>query len=618
MSLAQHLTVLEGVDREEPLDVQSQIAVEDEDLEECGSKVSGTWRRGSFDAFAPPETTALLSLDPTTPHVAAYNISTARRIAQVTFAVIACCFASGIVFGFASLKPVLIAEGVYSELCYPNEQQLAGGVIKRGIKDEDAVPCPEQDLRLNLFFIAASITCNMSSLLAGAVLDRYGRRCCYTASAIFMAIGCILMGYAFKIPEFDGYLVGNIFLALGGTFLFVPTYQLANAFPKYSGLIVAVITGAFDASAAIFLFYRLAWEASDGAFEPSQFFFLYLIVPVGVLIGEYTIMPAGPYHSVPELEHKLEKVQDPMRDIHESDEDMSDGELYRVRSLRADRRRAKLDRIEQVFGDREEREERAREVEDRHTAAGIWGVLHGLPAHRQMLTPWFVLILLLTVLQMLRMNYFIATIRSQYRYMLGSDDVAEAINHFFDIALPIGGIAATPFIGVLLNNMSVATMLLVLSGYIAVIGVLNCLPFVWAGYATVICFVLFRPLYYSAVSDYATKVFGFATFGRIYGMLTCLSGVVNFSQSGIDALTHGPLHGDPTPVNIFMGVLGSMIAVVLAAFVYIRSKQYEASLVVPYEEPSRFPDQRLPLIRELTAEYGTMPGRTSDVTPRAE
>ncbi|KAK6836982.1 photosystem II D2 [Apiospora arundinis] len=594
MSLAQHLTVLEGVDREEPLDVQSQIAVEDEDLEECGSKVSGTWRRGSFDAFAPrrpPLSCPWIPLPRMSPPTTSQPPDVLT--AQVTFAVIACCFASGIVFGFASLKPVLIAEGVYSELCYPNEQQLVGGVTKRGIKDEDAVPCPEQDLRLNLFFIAASITCNMSSLLAGAVLDRYGRRCCYTASAVFMAIGCILMGYAFKIPEFDGYLVGNIFLALGGTFLFVPTYQLANAFPKYSGLIVAVITGAFDASAAIFLFYRLAWEASDGAFEPSQFFFLYLIVPVGVLIGEYTIMPAGPYHSVPELEHKLEKVQDPMRDIHESDEDMSDGELYRVRSLRADRRRAKLDRIEQVFGDREEREERAREVEDRHTAAGIWGVLHGLPAHRQMLTPL-------------------------YRYMLGSDDVAEAINHFFDIALPIGGIAATPFIGVLLNNMSVATMLLVLSGYIAVIGVLNCLPFVWAGYATVICFVLFRPLYYSAVSDYATKVFGFATFGRIYGMLTCLSGVVNFSQSGIDALTHGPLHGDPTPVNIFMGVLGSMIAVVLAAFVYIRSKQYEASLVVPDEEPSRFPDQRLPLIRELTAEYGTMPGRTSDVTPRAE
>lgn len=82
MSLAQHLTILEGVDREEPLDVQSQVAVEDEDLEECAGKVSGTWRRGSFDAFAPPETTALLLLDETTPPVAAYNISTARRIGE--------------------------------------------------------------------------------------------------------------------------------------------------------------------------------------------------------------------------------------------------------------------------------------------------------------------------------------------------------------------------------------------------------------------------------------------------------------------------------------------------------------------------------------------------------
>lgn len=83
MSLAQHLTALEGVDREEPLDVQSQVAVEDDDLESCAGKVSGTWRRGSFDAFAPPETTALLPLDDTiTPPVAAYNISTARRIGK--------------------------------------------------------------------------------------------------------------------------------------------------------------------------------------------------------------------------------------------------------------------------------------------------------------------------------------------------------------------------------------------------------------------------------------------------------------------------------------------------------------------------------------------------------
>lgn len=56
------------------------------------------------------------------------------------------------------------------------------------------------------------------------------------------------MAVAFTIPAFDGYIAGNVFLSLGGTFIFVPSFQIANAFPKYSGTIVAMVTGAFDAS----------------------------------------------------------------------------------------------------------------------------------------------------------------------------------------------------------------------------------------------------------------------------------------------------------------------------------------------------------------------------------
>lgn len=54
-----------------------------------------------------------------------------------------------------------------------------------------------------------------------------------------------------------------------------------------------------------------------------------------------------------------------------------------------------------------------------------------------MLSPWFIFIVLLTVLQMLRMNFFIATVRSQYEYMLGSASAAKKVNDFFDIALPV-------------------------------------------------------------------------------------------------------------------------------------------------------------------------------------
>lgn len=65
MSLVQHVTAIEGVDREEQLDI------------EAGAEP--TRRRLSYDAFRPIEDVLLPAVDPN-PHVAAYKISTARRV----------------------------------------------------------------------------------------------------------------------------------------------------------------------------------------------------------------------------------------------------------------------------------------------------------------------------------------------------------------------------------------------------------------------------------------------------------------------------------------------------------------------------------------------------------
>lgn len=76
----------------------------------------------------------------------------------------------------------------------------------------------------------------------------FGPRVAGLLGSFCLAVGSILMATSFSIPEFDGYIAGNIFLSLGGTFVFVPSYTIGNAFPKYAGLIVATVTGAFDAS----------------------------------------------------------------------------------------------------------------------------------------------------------------------------------------------------------------------------------------------------------------------------------------------------------------------------------------------------------------------------------
>lgn len=168
---------------------------------------------------------------------------------------------------------------------------------------------------MNLFFAVASSTCNVSALPVGTILDRYGPRVSAIIGSISLAIGSLLMAFAFYLPAFDGYIAGNVFLALGGTFIFVPSYAIANAFPRFAGTIVAVVTGAFDASAAIFLLYRLAYEASDGTFTPSKFFFGYLVVPVLIFVAQLTLMNEDAYKTVPQLEIKLEKEQDATRDV---------------------------------------------------------------------------------------------------------------------------------------------------------------------------------------------------------------------------------------------------------------------------------------------------------------
>jgi hypothetical protein len=463
------------------------------------------------------------------------------------------------VFGFAALKPILVKEGVFRDLCEQDEL------------DANVEICYNQDLRLNFFFSLASTTANVSALPIGTILDRYGPKVCFIFGSLCLAVGSILMSLAFRIDQFDGYTIGNFFLALGGSAIFLPSFQIANAFPQYAGTIVATVTGAFDASAAVFLFYRLAYDASEGNFKPQDFFLAYLVVPLAILIAQLTFLPSENYKTTPQLEMKIARAEDATRDVHSSDDDLPDDEIWEVRKSRSMQRSRRRKKLDELVGSPDARKHKEEMEEQKHEKSGVWGALHNKSAREQMLSPWFYLLALLTVLQMIRMNYFIATIREQYDYMLNSTDAAIRINAFFDWALPIGGVISTPFLGILLDNLSTPFVLFLLTVLITIIGIVGSIPALWAGYMNVILFVLLRPFYYSAMSDYAAKVFGFATFGRVYGCIICFSGLINLCQTGIDALTKGPFGGNPIPVNIFLAASGFVFGTALVTYVTVQT-----------------------------------------------
>lgn len=352
---------------------------------------------------------------------------------------------------------------------------------------------------MNLTFVVASITTNVAALPVGTLLDRYGPRVCGIIGSILLFLGAIAMALAEKLP-FDAYIIGYFLLAIGGAFVFVPSFHLSNAFPQLQGVILALVTGAFDASAAVFLFFRLMYERTGGAFGLKEFFLSYLAVPILFLACQLTFMPHRSYETRVELGERMDEADDPAHDLHDSDDELEDGELTRVRSEREEERQQKLSEVTELLGTVKERQERKSKEVEKQATSGVWGAMHGRSVWQQTRSAWFILIALLTIITMARMNFFISTIWTQYRAMLNSPSKADQVNEFFDAALPIGGVITVPFIGLLLDHLSMLTILAILVTASTAIGVFGVIPTLWAAYCNVILFVLYRPLYYSAMS----------------------------------------------------------------------------------------------------------------------
>lgn len=527
-------------------------------------------RRLSFNPV--PQDWESVSLRPDDPYVdtvGAFEVPQWKRLVQIAAAVVNCLFAAGIVFGYAALKPVLKQEGAYADSCpeYPSDGE---GSDSFALMPRDT--CVE--IRLNLMFTVAAVGTNVAALPVGAILDHYGPRACGVIGSVFLTIGALLMAYEAALP-FDGLLPGYLFLALGGPFTYISSFQLSNAFPRRSGLILALLTGAFDASSALFLVYRILFNATDGAFNLRRFFLVYLAVPAVILVVQLTIMPTQSYKTVGELVDQADEADAAYEALGGTPEDQIDEHtalLQEERFEERQRRQSVMADIETLLGsakggDQVEAQER------KIAASGVWGVMHDNTVLQQITSPWFILVCLFTIVQMTRINFFVATIRPQYEAIFGDHERAVQINTFFDVALPVGGLVSIPFIGTALDHFGTVVVLAALVSTGTLIGVLGVLPYTWAAYGNIILFVLYRPFYYTAVSDYSAKVFGFRTFGTVYGLIICLSGLFNFSQSGLDVLFHQTFHGNPVPVDIMLLLLGLIIGVALVSFVAVQVRR---------------------------------------------
>lgn len=502
-----------------------------------------------------------MSVTESTPLILPTNVSTPLpslrvRIIQIGCSMVWCLFAAGPVFGFAALKPVLIAQGVYKEVCDIKIPPSDGFTVYEAA-------CVDQDLKLNLMFTLAAVITNATALLVGSILDHYGPRITGILGSFFIFLASLLLAYGKSIVWFDAYLFGYIMLAFGGPFVFISCFQLANSFPGRSGLILALLTGCFDTSSALFLFYRIVFQ--NNIIENltlKRFFSYYLIVPIFIFLCQVFIMPTESYKTIEDIA-KISETGLDERGLPLDPEDpryLSE-EVASIEHSRS--RRGSVKSTKSVF----------EEIADnnlKEKSGGVFGILHSKSIKKQFQSPWWYIMCLFTTIQMLRINYFVATISSQMEYYFDAE-IAVKINKFFDIALPLGGIISIPFIGLILDNLHtfvVLAILLCVSTAIGVFGMLSVQPLQYFG---ILLLVLYRPFYYTAVSDYCVKVFGYATFGTVYGAIICFSGMMNLFQTVLDNATHFTFHNNPNPVNFFLVALTVVFG--LSMLLFIKSQE---------------------------------------------
>jgi hypothetical protein len=91
----------------------------------------------------------------------------------------------------------------------------------------------------------------------------------------------------------------------------------------------------------------------------------------------------------------------------------------------------------------------------------------------------------------------------------------------------------------------------------------------------------------------------------VYGLIICLSGLFNFIQTPLDALTHKTFNHNPIPVNILLLSVALVVGTSLTLFVWRESTVMGKEALRAEAEAAQ--EQAMPALPQIeTTDYGTV------------
>ncbi|KAJ3425657.1 protein fmp42 [Anaeramoeba flamelloides] len=144
---------------------------------------------------------------------------------------------TGVIFGWPSLQQIFIEEGVFQELCEPNEKT-----------------CEKQQSRYFLLYLLFMIFYIVSQPVVGKYVDRFGSRTgIITCGLVLIPISSFIMAF---FRSLDSIIIGMLLLTFT-TILFQSILKLSELYPKHKSIFLTTINLLFDSSIVIFGFFEI-------------------------------------------------------------------------------------------------------------------------------------------------------------------------------------------------------------------------------------------------------------------------------------------------------------------------------------------------------------------------
>jgi len=393
--------------------------------------------------------------------------------------------------------------------------------------------------------------------------------------AFAIGIGILLLSVTAGV---NAYMAAFIVFPSVGTMLLHPLLSLANLFPESPGTVNALLNGCFDASSVVFLVMSAMVNAGV-AFDTVLI--AYLCGPVLVVsVFSLVLWPPRPFQT-PESGTVQAAAADGRDESSADSAAEPAGALAPASSVQASASsQGKAYGGEAAEGEGEEAAKKAAgaagdtgaaaedvasgvavEVAgDEPSAAGKDDAPTGFVA--QITSAEFILLTLFMTQNFVRFNTYLGSVDAQVRAL--TDDPVPLVSAF-GVILPVGATSVV-IAGAVIDRLGLSAAAACLSALALLVNGLAMVPVPGVQYATFILFAVFRAFLFSFLTTYVAFRFGFASVGRLLGVISVLGGCVSFVQYPLLAVA---LEQSPVSFAIPNGILLATGAIAVLYPVYL-------------------------------------------------